>query len=103
MSDNIQGGYLHNPYGLPNPWATEKSSPTPPQGALEVQIGGNHYKDMVIQPAVYAEKNGLSMMEGDAIGYISRWRKKGGIQDLEKAKHCIDILIQLEKEKDSGK
>jgi hypothetical protein len=35
-------------------------------------------------------------MEGNVIKYVSRWRKKNGIADLEKAKHYIDLLIELE-------
>jgi len=64
--------------------------------ALERQTGGNHYKDLAIQPAVYAEKNGLSLLEGNVVKYITRWKKKGQpLVDLEKAKHCIDLLIEI--------
>jgi len=62
------------------------------------QIDGNHYKDMKIQPTEYAEANGLSFAEGCVVKYVSRWRKKGGITDLQKAKHYIDLLIQTELE-----
>lgn len=67
--------------------------------ALDVQIGGGHYKDMAIQPMEYSMKNGLDACQHTAIKYISRFRNKGGVQDLEKAKHCIDMLIQFEEEK----
>jgi hypothetical protein len=63
---------------------------------LDVQVGGDHYKNFVIQPVEYIEKNGFSYVEGCIIKYISRWRNKNGIEDLEKAKHYIDILIELE-------
>ena len=64
--------------------------------ALDKQTGGTHYKDMPIQPAEYAEKNSLSLLEGNVVKYISRWKKKGSpLQDLEKAKHCIDLLIEI--------
>ena len=64
--------------------------------ALSRQTGGNHYKSMLIQPAEYAEKNGLSLLEGNIVKYISRWKKKGKpLEDLLKAKHCIDLLIEL--------
>lgn len=64
--------------------------------ALDIQIGGNHYKDMKIQPMEYSMANGLDACQHTAIKYITRFRQKGGIQDLEKAKHCIDMLIQFE-------
>jgi hypothetical protein len=51
---------------------------------------------MAIQPAEYAEKNGLSLLEGNVVKYITRWKLKGQpLSDLEKAKHCIDLLIEI--------
>lgn len=64
--------------------------------ALDVQVGGGHYKGMKIQPMEYSMANGLDACQHTAIKYISRFRQKGGIQDLEKAKHCIDMLIEFE-------
>lgn len=63
---------------------------------LSVQVGGGHYKSMAIQPVEYITKNNLPYCEANVIKYISRWREKGGKKDLEKAKHYIDMLIQLE-------
>lgn len=68
--------------------------------ALRKQEGGEHYKDMPIQPAQYAFANGMHFLEGNVVKYISRWRFKDGIQDLKKARHCIDLLIQLEEQAD---
>ena len=65
--------------------------------ALEVQVAGSHYKDMAIQPVEFIHANGIGYFEGNVIKYISRWRSKGGVADLEKAKHYIDLLIELEK------
>jgi hypothetical protein len=63
---------------------------------LQKQTGGTHYKNMAIQPAEYAEKNGLSLLEGNVVKYITRWKLKGQpLSDLEKAKHCIDLLIEI--------
>lgn len=62
----------------------------------EIQVGGNHYKDLKIQPIEYIHANGLDYFEGNVIKYITRHRKKNGKQDLEKAKHYIDLLIELE-------
>ena len=64
--------------------------------ALDIQIGGEHYKGMSIQPMQYSMMNGLDACQHTAIKYITRFRQKGGIQDLEKAKHCIDMLIEFE-------
>lgn len=71
----------------------------PPKKALDTQVGGGHYKDMAIQPMEYSMKNGLDACQHTAIKYISRFRDKGGIEDLRKAKHVIDMLIQFEEEK----
>lgn len=68
-------------------------------GASLRQVGGNHYCDMVIQPIKYIIANGIPYAEGNVIKYISRWRKKGGIEDLHKAKHYIDLLIEQEQER----
>lgn len=64
--------------------------------ALEKQVAGDHYKDMAIQPVEFIHANGIPYLEGNAIKYLVRWRKKNGLADLEKARHYIDILIQLE-------
>jgi hypothetical protein len=64
--------------------------------ALENQVGGDHYRAMAIQPVEFIHANGIPFIEGCVIKYVSRWRSKGGIADLEKAKHFIEILIDLE-------
>lgn len=70
-----------------------------PEPALAVQEGGNHYKDMAIQPAEYIHANALGYFEGNVVKYVSRWRKKNGIEDLKKARHYVDLLIELENKK----
>jgi hypothetical protein len=65
------------------------------KNALDKQTGGNHYKDMAIQPAEYAEKNGLSLLEGNIVKYVSRWKKKGGLTDLQKIIHCAELIIEI--------
>ena len=67
--------------------------------ALDSQVGGSHYKDMAIQPAEFLHANKIPYLEGCAIKYLCRWRNKNGLQDLEKAKHFIELLIQLETKK----
>ncbi len=64
--------------------------------ALSDQIGGSHYKDMAIQPVEYIHRNHIGFVEGCVIKYVSRWRQKGGIQDLKKARHFLDMLIEIE-------
>ena len=58
------------------------------------QVGGDHYSKMKIQPAEFINKNEMKFAEGNAIKYICRHQKKGGKQDLEKAKHYIDMIIE---------
>ena len=64
--------------------------------ALTTQVGGGHYKGMRIQPLEYCHANNIGKIEGDVIAYVSRWKLKGGIEDLKKARHELDILIELE-------
>lgn len=64
--------------------------------AKDTQVGGTHYKDLPIQPVEYIHANAIGYFEGNVIKYVSRWRKKNGIADLEKAKHYIELLIELE-------
>ena len=68
----------------------------PPQDALDVQVGGDHYKSLAIQPVEYIHANKIGYFEGNVIKYVTRWRAKNGVADLEKAKHYIDLLIELE-------
>ena len=60
----------------------------------EKQVGGNHYQTMKIQPAEFINKNEMKFAEGNAIKYICRHVNKGGLQDLQKAKHYIDMIIE---------
>lgn len=66
------------------------------ESALNVQVDGNHYKDLAIQPVEYIHANGLGFCEGSVVKYVTRWRAKNGIADLKKARHFIDLLIELE-------
>ena len=64
--------------------------------ALSHQEGGDHYKKLAIQPVEYIHKNGIGYFEGNVIKYVTRWRNKNGVADLKKARHYIDLLIELE-------
>jgi hypothetical protein len=67
--------------------------------ANDKQEGGDHYKSKAIQPWDYIVSNGLGYLEGNVVKYVSRWKDKGGLQDLEKARHYLDKLIEVEKAK----
>lgn len=62
--------------------------------ALDKQVGGKHYKDFAIQPIEYILANDIPFLEANVIKYVSRWKDKNGVEDLEKAKHYIEILIE---------
>lgn len=63
------------------------------KNAFDIQIGGNHYKDHAIQPLAFIEANNLSFAEGCVIKYLLRHKQKGGVEDLKKARHYIDLII----------
>ena len=67
------------------------------------QVGGDHYSKMKIQPAEFVNKNKMLFAEGNAIKYICRHINKGGEQDLEKAKHYIDMIIERDYGDDAEK
>jgi hypothetical protein len=73
-----------------------------PTRASAKQVGGNHYAKLAIQPMQYSMANGLDPLQHTAIKYVTRFRDKDGIQDLEKAKHCIDLLIEHELETEAA-
>ena len=64
--------------------------------ALDVQIGGVHYAAKAIQPVQYIHANDIGFFEGNVIKYVTRWKDKGGLEDLRKAKHYIELLLELE-------
>lgn len=72
------------------------SSESQHKSPLDVQVGGGHYKDYVIQPVEFITKNNLGFLEGCVVKRICRFRDKNGREDLEKIKHEIDLLIELE-------
>jgi hypothetical protein len=63
---------------------------------FNVQTGGDHYAKLAIQPMQYALANGIPYAEGLVIKYVTRWRDKGGVEDLKKARHVLDMLIAHE-------
>ena len=69
----------------------------------DTQVGGDHYKKMKIQPSEFINKNEMQFAEGNAIKYICRHGSKGKKQDLEKAKHYIDMIIDRDYGDDAEK
>lgn len=67
--------------------------------AYNRQEGGDHYISMKIQPSEFINKNNLPFAEGNAIKYIVRHSRKGGEEDLKKAKHYIDMIIERDYQK----
>lgn len=69
--------------------------------ALEKQEGGSHYKDMKIQPVEFIHANNIPFFEANVIKYVCRWRNKNGVEDLKKAIHYLQLLIELEANNES--
>lgn len=67
-----------------------------PTSALDKQVSGNHYKDCGIQPIEYIHANGLSYLEGNVIKYTTRHSKKNGKQDILKAIHYLELILEME-------
>jgi hypothetical protein len=65
--------------------------------SFKKQVGGNHYKKYKIQPIEFIIKNNIGFVEGNILKYILRFKEKGGVQDLLKAKHYIELLIDTTK------
>jgi hypothetical protein len=63
---------------------------------LKVQVGGDHYTKLKIQPMQYSMANGLDALQHTVVKYVTRFRDKNGIEDLKKARHAIDMLIAHE-------
>ena len=64
--------------------------------ALDVQVGGQHYKKYAIQPAEYCQRNRLNSLESSIIKYATRHQDKNGREDIEKIIHCAKLLLELE-------
>lgn len=77
--------------GMPNTSNPENYPATP----MEKQVGGTHYKNLAIQPAEYVFKNGIGYLEGNVIKYISRHEAKGGAEDVLKAIHYCEMVLQM--------
>lgn len=67
--------------------------------STDYQVAGDHYKNQKIQPIEYIMANQLPFAEGCIVKYVTRWRDKGGIEDLRKIKQYCDFIIESELEK----
>jgi len=70
--------------------------PEEKKGALDIQVGGGHYKDMAIQPVEFCFRNKLNNCQSAIVKYTCRYKSKNGLEDLKKARHYIDLLIAME-------
>ena len=82
---------------------TQSTSGTTSMSANDSQVGGTHYKNNAVQPWDYIIANDLGYLEGNIVKYITRWRKKGGIDDLRKVLHYTQKLIEVETHKEEIK
>lgn len=66
-----------------------------PASLETTQYGGSHYKGMVIEPAEYIHKNGINFLAGNAIKYASRYEVKNGAEDVKKAIHYLQMVLDM--------
>lgn len=71
------------------------NDPNQGRSANDIQHGGNHYKEKAIQVWDYIASNNLGYFEGNIVKYVSRWKEKNGVEDLKKAMHYLQKLIEL--------
>jgi hypothetical protein len=64
--------------------------------ALDTQVGGDHYKQMKIQPVEFICENNIPYCEANVIKYISRHKSKNGAQDVRKAIHYCELILKMQ-------
>lgn len=94
----IEGKDGNDP-GCPCPNCSMPGAPLYLGKANDRQYGGDHYKKKSIEPWDYVTANGLGFFEGNIVKYVTRWRDKGKLEDLDKARHYLDKLIEVETDK----
>jgi len=92
--DEANRNWMKSALCAPNPHAIKEVTP-----AKDKQVAGSHYKDCKIQPIEYIQANKLGYEEGNVVKYITRYKDKGGVDDLLKAIHYIDLIIEDIKER----
>ena len=63
------------------------------------QVGGTHYTDVKYAPWDVVLDWNLGYLDGTALKYISRWKKKNGLEDIKKAIHFLEKLVEVEENK----
>src|SRR5208282_703212 len=71
-------------------------TPHPYSSPLQEQVGGDHYRKYPIQPAEYSSRNNLSFLAGNVVKYVTRYRDKGGAEDIYKAIHYLELILEFE-------
>lgn len=66
------------------------------KNAIDLQIGGSHYKTLQMQPVEFIVSAGLSYIQGNIVKYITRYKHKNGKQDVEKCMHYAQLAIELQ-------
>jgi|SRR5882757_1895030 len=96
-------GYIWRPGDEKPRWTPPKETPVDPgpktvvhdePSATKKQVGGDHYKGTVLQPIDVIDAWGLDFYEGSALKYLARHRKKNGREDIEKAIHYLELLLE---------
>ena len=77
-------------------WFEEVVIPGTKTTPLTTQVGGNHYKKLAIQPIEYCQKNELNYCESNVIKYVTRHKFKNGKEDIKKAIHNLELLLELD-------
>ena len=73
------------------------------KSALDEQVGGDHYKKLGIQPIELIRDINANFFQGNVIKYVTRYKDKNGIKDLEKAKHYLELIEELHPNNNSSK
>ena len=96
VGDTWRGG-LAAPAGYPPLSRTKDAVPSTPlkPAPNDIQVGGDHYKTQGIQTWDYITANKLDYFQGNIVKYVSRWKDKGGVEDLKKARHYLDKYIEV--------
>ena len=63
---------------------------------LDTQPGGDHYRKFTIQPVTYIVANGIGFLAGNVIKYVTRYRSKNGAEDIRKAIHYLEMILEFE-------
>lgn len=82
--------------GVPGKFAKAQDPMAWAPSALDTQEGGDHYKDMKIQPVEFITANDMDFLQGNVVKYIARHKAKNGAQDVRKALHYCQLILELQ-------